>query len=192
MSNFRSRDVIHLMIVLSDNTATNMIIERFGADMVNAYLDPGSAFPTTRAMRKILSRPETASRMCQWRESSRRTRNTGWENRRRAIWSRSWKNWSAAKSSVPRGLKEILAILKQCPDNTGVRRRLGGTPIANKTGALDALRALMSGSSMRKTDPIMIAITVDGMANPDWSPDNAGSLLIADLAKVLVEGLATK
>ena len=27
------------MIVLSDNTATNMILERFGADAVNAYLD---------------------------------------------------------------------------------------------------------------------------------------------------------
>jgi hypothetical protein len=28
-----------------------------------------------------------------------------------------------------------------------------------------------------------MAITVDGMARPDWSSDNAGSLLIADLAK---------
>jgi beta-lactamase class A len=33
------RDVAHLMIVLSDNTATNMILERFTADAVNAYLD---------------------------------------------------------------------------------------------------------------------------------------------------------
>ena len=32
-------DVVHLMIVLSDNTATNMVIERFTADAVNAYLD---------------------------------------------------------------------------------------------------------------------------------------------------------
>lgn len=33
------RDVMHLMIVVSDNTATNMILERFTADAVNAYLD---------------------------------------------------------------------------------------------------------------------------------------------------------
>ena len=33
------RDVLHLMIVLSDNTATNMILERFSANAVNAYLD---------------------------------------------------------------------------------------------------------------------------------------------------------
>src|SRR5579871_1094139 len=30
------QDVAHLMMVLSDNTATNMILDRFGADMVNA------------------------------------------------------------------------------------------------------------------------------------------------------------
>src|ERR1035437_4680931 len=33
------RDVVHLMIVLSDNSATNMILERFTADAVNACLD---------------------------------------------------------------------------------------------------------------------------------------------------------
>jgi beta-lactamase class A len=33
------RDVVHLMIVLSDNTATNMVLERFTADAVNAHLD---------------------------------------------------------------------------------------------------------------------------------------------------------
>jgi hypothetical protein len=41
------------MMVLSDNTATNMILERFGADMVNAYLDH-IGIETTRSMRKIL------------------------------------------------------------------------------------------------------------------------------------------
>jgi hypothetical protein len=35
-----------------------------------------------------------------------------------------------------------------------------------------------------------MAITVDDMPKPDWSPDNPGSLLIADLARTLVDGLA--
>jgi hypothetical protein len=37
-----------------------------------------------------------------------------------------------------------------------------------------------------------MAITVDDMPKPDWSPDNVGSLLIADLAKILVDGLARR
>ena len=32
-------DLMHLMIVLSDNTATNMLIERLGTARVNARLD---------------------------------------------------------------------------------------------------------------------------------------------------------
>src|ERR1041384_5732514 len=46
------RDVLHLMIVLSDNTATNMILERFTADAVNAYLD-SIGIKTTRSLRKV-------------------------------------------------------------------------------------------------------------------------------------------
>ena len=35
-----------------------------------------------------------------------------------------------------------------------------------------------------------MAITVDGIPKPDWSPDNPGLLMIADLSKLLVDGLA--
>jgi hypothetical protein len=37
-----------------------------------------------------------------------------------------------------------------------------------------------------------MAITVDGMPKADWSPDSPGSLLIADLARILVDGLARR
>src|SRR5580700_1223957 len=47
------RDVLHLMIVLSDNTATNMILDRFTADAVNACLDK-LGIKTTRSMRKVM------------------------------------------------------------------------------------------------------------------------------------------
>ena len=46
------RDVVHLMIVLSDNSATNLVLERFTADAVNAYLDK-IGIKTTRSMRKV-------------------------------------------------------------------------------------------------------------------------------------------
>src|SRR5215469_13207314 len=53
------RDVMHLMIVLSDNTATNMILERFTADAVNAYLD-SIGIKTTRSLRKVMSGEKTS------------------------------------------------------------------------------------------------------------------------------------
>jgi beta-lactamase class A len=178
------QDVAHLMIVLSDNTATNMILDRFGADMVNAYLDR-IGIATTRSMRKILG-PE----------------NPGWsaagklpENQKFGLGKSTPRDMVTILEKLERGeivspeaSKEILAILKRCQDNTGIRRHFGGTPVANKTGALDALRADV-GIVYAPAGRIAMAIYVDDMPKPDWSPDHPGSLLIADLAKLLVEGL---
>jgi hypothetical protein len=36
-----------------------------------------------------------------------------------------------------------------------------------------------------------MAITVEGIPKVDYTPDNAGSLLIADLARMLVDSLGT-
>ncbi len=41
----------------------------------------------------------------------------------------------------PAASKEMLGILRRCQDDTGIRRRLPGMRIANKTGTLAALRA---------------------------------------------------
>ena len=83
------------------------------------------------------------------------------------------------------------AILKRCQDSTGIRRKLDpALVVANKTGALDALRSDVA-IVYTKPGPIAMAITVDGMPKPDWTPDNPGSILIADLAKMLVEGLSS-
>ena len=184
------RDVVHLMIVLSDNSATNMVLDRFTADAVNAYLDK-IGIKTTRSMRKVrgdgtqLKAAEGSAPPA----NCPRTRNTDWASPPPGTWSPSSKNSSAAKLSVPDASKEILAILKRCQDGPGVRRRLPGVSIANKTGALDALRSEVA-LVYSKGGRIAMAITVDDMPKPDWSPDNPGSLLIADLARILVDGLA--
>jgi beta-lactamase class A len=84
----------------------------------------------------------------------------------------------------------MIAVLKRCQDSTSMRRSLKDIPIANKTGALDALRSEL-GIAYSKGGRIALAITVDGIPHPDWTPDNPGSLMIADLARILVDGLAT-
>ena len=183
------RDVVHLMIVLSDNSATNMVLERFTADAVNSYLDK-IGLKTTRSMRKVRGDGTELKAAEGWSAEGKLP-----ENQKYGIGRSSPLDMVAILEKLehgqivsPEASREILAILKRCHDDTGVRRRLGGMPVANKTGALDALRsevALVYGKGGR----IAMAITVDDMPKPDWSPDNAGSLLIADLAPMLVEGL---
>ena len=66
---------------------------------------------------------------------------------------------------------------------------MGDLPVANKTGSLDALRSDV-GIVYSKGGRIVMAITVEGIPKVDYTPDNQGSLLIADLARMLVDGLA--
>src|SRR5580658_10239892 len=179
------RDVLHLMIVLSDNTAANMILERFTADAVNADLDK-LGIQTTRSMRKILGAGPAAGLSAAGKLPENQKYGLGVSTPRDMVTILDRLNRGEIVSTE--ASREMLAILKRNQDNTGIARHLMEFQVAHKTGALDALRSDV-GIVYSKTGKIAMAITVDDMAKPDWSPDNAGSMLIADLAKMLVDGL---
>jgi len=183
------RDLVHLMIVLSDNTATNMILERITPDAVNAYLDR-IGLPTTRSLRKIRGDGAQLKPATGFSAAGKLQ-----ENQPYGIGVSTPRDMVSILERIERGQlvspeasREMLAILKRCQDDSGIRRKLGDVPVANKTGALDALRSDV-GIVYTKAGRIAMAITVDGMPKTDYSPNNAGSLLIADLAKLLVDGL---
>jgi beta-lactamase class A len=182
------RDVLHLMIVLSDNTAANMILDRFTADAVNAYLDK-LGIKTTRSLRKVMGSGPAAGFSTAGKLAENQKYGLGVSTPRDMV--TILERLDRGETVSPEASREMLAILKRNQDNTGIARRLMEFPVAHKTGALDALRS-DAGIVYSKTGKIAMAITVDGMAKPDWSPDNPGSLLIADLAKMLVEGMGSK
>lgn len=184
------RDVAHLMIVLSDNTATNMILTRFTADTVNAYLDT-IGIRSTRALRKIRGDAGGLASAAGWSAAGKLP-----ENQKYGIGVSTPRDMVAILEKLERGeivspeaSREILAILDRCQDSTGIRRRMGNLPVANKTGALDALRSDV-GIVYSQRGRVAMAITVEGIPKVDYSPDNLGVLLIADLARMLVDGLA--
>ncbi len=186
------QDVMHLMIVLSDNTATNMILERFTAEAVNRYLDR-IGLKTTRSLRKIRGDGNQLKAAEGWSEAGKLP-----ENQKYGLGVSTPRDMVTILEKLEKGelvspeaSKEMLAVLKRCQDATGIRRRLGGMTVANKTGALDALRSDV-GIAYSNGGRIAMAITVDGIPAIDYSPDNPGSLLIADLAKLLVDGLAKR
>ncbi len=185
-------DVVHLMIVLSDNTATNMILERFTADAVNACLDK-IGIKTTRALRKVRGDGNQLKSPSGWSAAGKLPENQkyglGVSTPRDMV--TILEKLEAGEIVSPEASREMLAILKRCQDETGIRRRFGDVKVANKTGALDALRSDL-GIVYSKAGRVAMSITVDGMPKTDYSPDNIGSLLIADLAKTIVDGLAKK
>lgn len=183
------RDVVHLMIVLSDNTATNMVLERFGADTVNEYLDK-IGIKETRSLRKVRGDGSVLKAPSGWSAAGKLP-----ENRKYGLGVSTPKDMVSILERLHKGSlvsaeasREMIAILKRCQDDSGIRRKLSRFTIANKTGALDALRSDVAIVYSDK-GPIAMAITVDGMPKSDYTPDNPGSLLIAELAKLLVDGL---
>ena len=180
------RDITNLMIVVSDNTATNMLMERVTADAVNARMDK-LGLPATRLMRKIRGDGTQLKAAQGWSKAGEIE-----ENKKFGIGSSTSLEMLRllellAEDKLP-GSKEMIAILKRQQYKDGLGRKLPGLTIANKTGALDHLRSDV-GIVYTKGGPIAIAITVEDIPAIDYGEDNPGLILIADLAKQIVEAL---
>ncbi len=183
------RDLSHLMIVVSDNTATNLILGRISCDTVNAYLEK-IGMRVTRSLRQIRGDAKQLKPAAGWSKAGQLAENQrfgiGVSTPREMVWL--LEQLALGKIVSAEASKEILAIMKREQFKDGIGRRLGDA-VASKGGALDALRSdvgIVYGPHAR----IAIAATVDGMPKVDYSPDNVGNILIADLTDILLAGLS--
>jgi beta-lactamase class A len=179
-------DLVHLMIVLSDNTATNLVLDRVPPDYVNDFMDR-LGFKQTRSLKKLGANVKDA-------DISRAGHDPA--NKRFGLGSSTPREMVALIEKMERGeivspaaSKEMISILKRQQDRNGIPRRMGDLPVANKTGSLDRLRSDV-GIVYSKHGRIAIAITCDDLPQTDWSSDNPALLLIAKLSEILVAGLA--
>ncbi len=189
------RDVMHLMIVVSDNSATNLILEKITADYVNEVMEK-YGFPATRSMRKVRGDGNQLKTPTGWSKAGKLA-----ENEKYGLGSSTPKEMVALIEKLTRGelvspeaSKEMMAVLSRQQDDNGIGRRLPeGFHVSNKAGALDALRSdvgLVEGPVREgKRTRIAMAITVDKMPKTDYTSDNVGLILIAELTKILIAGL---
>ncbi|MBM3786760.1 MAG: hypothetical protein FJW30_20570 [Acidobacteria bacterium] len=187
---FTLRDLAQLMIVVSDNTATNLILDRLTADAVNAVMEKYE-FAQTRANRKILGDGKNLkANPSGWSEFGRKD-----ENKKFGIGVSTPREMARLLEMLDKGAlvspaasKEMIEILKRQQYKDGIGRRLEGYTVASKSGALDALRS-DAGLVYGTNEKYVLALTVDGMAKTDYSADNAGNALIADLTGMLLAKL---
>lgn len=174
------RDVAHVMIVVSDNTATNLILDRITSDAVNDYLDR-IGLKVTRSLRKIGgSKPSKASLLPENAHFG-----LGVSTPREMV--TLLEMIELGKIVSPEASKEIVAILKRQQYKEGIGRRRADN-VASKSGALDALRSDV-GLVYLPASRLAVAITVDDMPVIDYSPDNPGERLISDITERLVAEL---
>ena len=185
------RDVMDLMIVVSDNTATNLILNRIGGNAVNARMAQ-LGLTQTRVMRKILTdHNDTKPHTNGVTQEGAKPENAVWGIGRSTpkemvmLLEKMFRGELVSKQASD----EMLQVLKRQRDHNGMGRDMKDTTIASKSGALDHLRSDV-GIIYSKDGPVAMAFTVDEIPEVNWSPENPGDLLISQLSEILVGNLA--
>ncbi len=180
------RDAVTLMIVLSDNTATNMTLDHLTADAVNEKLE-ALGMKVTRSMRKINGGGESKAFS---EPGNKRADGSGYGIGRSTPREMVMLLEKLERGEVisPAASKDMLGILKRQQSHDGIGRTLKGVDIASKPGALDHLRSDV-GIIYPKRGRIALAITCEDIPEVDYTNDNPGNLLMSRLSLLLLDGL---
>ncbi|MGC1297375.1 MAG: serine hydrolase [Alloacidobacterium sp.] len=189
------KDVLTMMVIVSDNTATNLAIDRLGLKNIDDRIQwlglkdtwlykkvsmPGvGPMPadqkqfglgktTAREMANVMERLAT----CNLNAPGNTAKPTAQDEQLCAAAIHMLKN-QFYRNSIPRYLETI--------DTTE-----GESKIANKTGALDEVRNDV-GVVFARNGPVVISEFTYGNQDKSWTPDNDAEVLLAKLAKVIID-----
>ncbi|MFN7947133.1 MAG: serine hydrolase [Blastocatellia bacterium] len=177
------RDAVTLMIVLSDNTATNLTLDALGGgDVVNEKLESLGFLKLTRSLNKIGGGGETKERQ---KDNNKRF-GIGRSTPREMVML--LEKLERGEIVSPAASKEMIGILKRQQYHDGIGRTLKGVEIASKPGALDHLRSDV-GIIYTPRGRIAMAITCEDIPEIDYTNDNPGNLLMSRLSLLLIDGL---
>lgn len=197
------KDVLTLMVIVSDNTATNMAIDRLGLAHIDqtirdaglkqtwlykkVFMPASGPMPTDQpkfGLGKTTPR-EMASIMARFAECNLRIESAAPKAQ-----------LAPPQVALPDDEKVcgvILHMLREQQDRDGLPRYIEnldtgghGSAIANKTGALDRVRndvALISS----KAGPIVIAAFTFNNADQRWTGDNEGQKTLGKVGQAVVE-----
>jgi beta-lactamase class A len=175
------KDCVRLMMVVSDNTATNMTLDYLTTDAVNSRMN-SLGFKNTRIMRRVGGGGESR----EGKEPDNKRFGLGATTPHEMV--QILEKLAAGEIVSKTASKEMIDLLKREQARFSIGRTNWDLPMASKYGALDALRSC-AAIVYSKQGRIAIAITVDEMPAVKWSVDNPGYLLIDRLSLILLEGL---
>jgi beta-lactamase class A len=189
------KDVLTMMVIVSDNTATNLAIDHLGLKNIDdriqwlglkdtwlykkVSLPPVGALPadqkqfglgktTAREMADVMERFAT----CNLNAPGNAAKPTESDQKLCAAAMHMLKS-QFYRNSIPRYLETL--------DTTE-----GDSNIANKTGALNEVRNDV-GVVFAKNGPVVISEFTYGNQDQSWTPDNEAEVLLAKLAKVIID-----
>jgi len=175
------RDCVNLMMVVSDNTATNMVLDYLTTDAVNSRMNT-LGFKDTRIMRRIGGGGESK----EGKEPDNKRFGLGATTPHEMV--QILEKLDAGDLVSKTAAKEMIDLMKREQARYAIGRTIWDVPMASKYGALDSLRSCVA-IVYSKRGRIAMAITVDDMPEVIWSVDNPGYLLMSRLSLILIDGL---
>jgi len=178
------RDALNLMMILSDNTATNLVLDVLTTDAVNARME-SLGFKQIKINRKVGSGGESMA----GKDPENKKYGLGFATPREMVLV--MEKLERGEIISPAASKEMIELMKREQGRNAIGRSLWDVPMASKYGALDRLRSAV-GILYTKKGRIAMAISCDDMPEIMWSVDNPAYLLMSRLSEALVDGLGKK
>jgi beta-lactamase class A len=175
------RDGVSLMMILSDNTATNLVIDVLTADAINARME-SIGLKETRLMRRVFGGGESA----EGKKEENKRFGLGRTTPREMV--TLLEKLERGEVITPAASKDMLELMKREQGVNGMWRQQWRVPKATKSGALDTLRSNL-GIIYHPRGRIALAITCNEMPEANWTVDNPALLLMSRLSEILVDGL---
>jgi beta-lactamase class A len=172
---FPLRDAVRLMIAFSDNTATNLVLDKVGIANVNQRMEAWG-YPNTKINAKVFRGSTTSV-------APERTRKYGLGSTTAREMAGLMEELQIGERCRPPLKQCILGHLRKNEDKDKFPRLLPpGTALIHKDGSVNEART-DAGILYTPAGPVAICVLTNGNEDRRWQSDNAGNVLCAKVAK---------
>jgi beta-lactamase class A len=181
---FSLRDACRLMIAFSDNTATNLVLDKIGIMPVNNRMEAWG-YPNTKINGKSFRGSTTSV-------APERTTKFGLGSTTAREMVAILEDLETCKHCRPVVKQIILNHLRKCDDKDKFPRFLpDDVNIAHKTGSVSRSRT-DAGIMYLPAGAVALCVLSDENEDTRWKPDNAGNVFCAKVAKEVYDWYTRK
>jgi beta-lactamase class A len=176
---FPLRDAVRLMIVYSDNTATNLVLDKIGIASTGKRMAAWDC-PSTKINAKVFRGSTTSI-------DPEATKKFGLGSTTAREMVSLLERLHQSKLVSPEACKEMIGHLKKCDDKTKLKRLLPAkVEVAHKTGSVSDVKS-DAGIIYTPSGPVAMCVLTSNNADKRFVDDNAANILIGRLAKEVYE-----
>ena len=181
---FSLRDACRLMIAFSDNTATNLVLDKIGIASTGKRMAEWGC-PNTKINAKVFKGSTTSI-------DPERTKKFGLGSTTAREAVQLLEKLHQGKIANPEACKEMIGHLKKCEDKTKIKRFLPEKiEVAHKTGSVSDAKT-DAGIMYLPGGPVAICVLTAQNEDKRFRDDNAANILIGKIAKEVHDHFAKK